>query len=128
HAETVIGTAAQDETVIGWGDEMAAQQQLPSLVGQSVSHYQVLSLLGLGGMGEVYLAQDTSLGRKVALKLLPPAFTRDQERLRRFEREARLVSALNHPNILTIYEVGLVGETHFIASEFVDGQTLRERW
>ncbi len=92
--------------------EMAAQQQNPSLVGQSISHYQVLSLLGAGGMGEVYLAQDPRLGRKVALKLLPGAFTRDQERLRRFEREARLVSALNHPNILTIYEVGLAGETH----------------
>ncbi len=113
--------------VAGVVAEMAAQQQNPSLVGQSVSHYQVLSLLGAGGMGEVYLAQDPRLGRKVALKLLPGAFTRDQERLRRFEREARLVSALNHPNILTIYEVGLAGETHFIATEFVDGQTLRER-
>ncbi len=107
--------------------EMIAQQPNPSLVGHSISHYQVLSLLGAGGMGEVYLAQDTSLGRKVALKLLPPAFTRDQERLRRFEREARSASALNHPNILTIYEVGVVGETHFIATEFIDGQTLRKR-
>jgi eukaryotic-like serine/threonine-protein kinase len=100
---------------------------VPSLAGQGLSHYQVLSLLGAGGMGEVYLAQDTSLGRKVALKVLPPTFTRDQERLRRFETEARTVSALNHPNILTIYEVGLIGDTHFIATEFVDGQTLRER-
>src|SRR2546428_11760102 len=115
-AETVIGMAAPAETVIGEGAEMADEQQNPSLVGQSVSHYQVLSLLGVGGMGEGYLAQDTRLGRKVALKLLPPAFTRDQERLRRFEREARTVSALNHPNILTIYEVGLAGDTHFIAT------------
>jgi len=107
--------------------EMIAQQPNPSLVGHSISHYQVLSLLGAGGMGEVYLAQDTSLGRKVALKLLPATFTRDQERVRRFEREARAVSALNHPNILTIYEVGIAGETHFIATEFIDGQTLRER-
>ena len=99
---------------------------VPSLLGHSVSHYQVLSLLGAGGMGEVYLAQDTSLGRKVALKLLPPAFTGDQERLRRFQQEARSVSALNHPNILTIYEVGIAGDNHFIASEFIDGQTLRE--
>ncbi len=113
--------------VAGVVAEMAAQQQNLSLVGRSISHYQVLSLLGAGGMGEVYLAQDTSLGRKVALKLLPPAFTRNQERVRRFEREARAVSALNHPNILTIYEVGIVGETHFIATEFIDGQTLRER-
>jgi serine/threonine-protein kinase len=106
---------------------MAAQEQTPWLVGHSMSHYQVLSLLGAGGMGEVYLAQDMSLGRKVALKLLPPAFTRDQERLRRFEREARSVSAINHPNIMTIYEIGVVGENHFIAAEFIDGQTLRER-
>jgi eukaryotic-like serine/threonine-protein kinase len=106
---------------------LGAQPKNPSLIGRNLSHYQVLSLLGAGGMGQVYLAQDARLGRKVALKLLPPAFTQDQKRLRRFEREARLVSALNHPNILTIYEVGLTGETHFIASEFVDGQTLRAR-
>src|SRR5262245_4766176 len=113
--------------VAGVVSEMAAQQQNPSLIGHNISHYQVLSLLGAGGMGEIYLAQDTNLGRKVALKLLPPAFTRDQERVRRFEREARSASALNHPNILTIYEVGVVGETRFIATEFIDGQTLRER-
>ncbi|HZO83600.1 MAG TPA: serine/threonine-protein kinase, partial [Verrucomicrobiae bacterium] len=113
--------------VAGVAAIMAAQQKNHSLIGRNVSHYQVLSLLGAGGMGEVYLAQDTRLGRKVALKLLPRAFTRDEERLRRFRREARLVSALNHPNILTIYEDGLTGETHFIASEFVDGQTLRQR-
>src|SRR5689334_20957848 len=99
----------------------------PSLAGNSLSHYQVLSLLGAGGMGEVYLAEDASLGRKVALKVLPPTFTRDRERLRRFEREARTISAINHSNILTIYEVGVIGDTHFIATEFIDGQTLRER-
>lgn len=117
--------------VAGVVAEMADQEQTRSqslsLVGKSISHYRVLSLLGAGGMGEVYLAQDTVLRRNVALKLLPPAFTGDRERLRRFEREARLVSALNHPNILTVYAVGIVGETHFIATEFVDGQTLRER-
>src|SRR5262245_50696761 len=113
--------------VAGLVADLAAQEQHSSLIGHSISHYQVLSLLGAGGMGEVYLALDTNLGRKVALKLLPPAFTRDQERLRRFEREARSASALNHPNILTIYEVGVVGETRFIATEFIDGQTLRER-
>src|SRR5215510_4321754 len=107
--------------------EMVAAEQATALIGEKISHYQVLSLLGAGGMGEIYLAQDTNLGRKVALKLLPPAFTRDQERVRRFEREARSASALNHPNILTIYEVGVVGETRFIATEFIDGQTLRER-
>jgi len=112
--------------VAGVADEMAAQEQNLSLIGHSVSHYQVLSLLAVGGMGEVYLAQDTRLGRKVALKLLPEAFTSNQERLQRFEREARTVSALNHPNILTLYEVGLADETHFIATEFIDGQTLRK--
>src|SRR5262245_47446292 len=106
---------------------LLAEQKHPSLVGHSVSHYQVLSLIGAGGMGEVYLAEDARLGRKVALKMLPRAFTGDQERVRRFEQEARAASALNHPNILTIHEVGVAGETHFIATEFIDGQTLRER-
>src|SRR5262245_45651879 len=78
-------------------------------------------------MGEVYLAQDTRLGRKVALKRLPPTSTRDEEPLRRFEWGARSASALNRPNILTIYEVGVADDTHFIATEFIDGQTLRER-
>src|SRR5574341_702135 len=111
--------------------EMAARQPNPSLTGHSISHYQVLSLLGAGGMGEVYLAQDTSLGRKVALKLLPAEFTKDPDRVRRFKQEARAASALNHPNIITIYEIGEVqteaGGLHFIATEFIDGQTLRER-
>ncbi len=111
--------------------EMAAQQPNPSLTGHSISHYQVLSLLGAGGMGEVYLAQDMSLGRKVALKLLPAEFTKDPDRVRRFKQEARAASALNHPNIITIYEIGETQKEarglHFIATEFIDGQTLRER-
>jgi serine/threonine protein kinase len=98
-----------------------------SQVGRQIAHYQILSLLGAGGMGEVYLAQDTRLGRKLALKLLPVAFTQDPERVRRFEQEARAASALNHPNIVTIYEIGQVGDTHFIATEFIDGQTLRQQ-
>ena len=101
---------------------LLAQQKNPSLIGHSLSHYRVLSLIGAGGMGEVYLAQDARLGRKVALKLLPAIFTSDRERLRRFEQEARSVSSLNHPNILTIYEVGVAGETLFIATEFIDGR------
>jgi serine/threonine protein kinase len=107
--------------------EMLADRKEPSLVGRDISHYQVLSLIGAGGMGEVYLAQDSSLGRKVALKLLPAAFTQDRERVRRFEREARSVSALNHPNIVTIYEVGQVEGRHFIAAEYIEGQTLRQQ-
>jgi len=107
-------------------DEIAAEQD-QSLLGRQVDHYRILSLLGAGGMGEVYLAEDMQLGRKVALKLLPGEFTRDRERLYRFEREARAASALNHPNIITIFEIGEVNDIHFIATEFIDGQTLRQR-
>jgi eukaryotic-like serine/threonine-protein kinase len=103
-----------------------AEDRATSLVGRRFSHYRIESLLGVGGMGEVYLAEDTSLGRKVALKLLPEYFTRDAERLRRFEQEAHAASALNHPNILTIYEIGQVDGHHYMATEFIDGETLRE--
>lgn len=95
--------------------------------GQSLGSYRVLSPLGRGGMGEVYLAEDSRLGRKVALKLLPSSFTNDAERLARFEREARAASGLNHPNILTIYEVGSFDGRQFIAAEYVEGETLRQR-
>jgi len=105
-----------------------AQTQLATLsTGRKLGHYQVMTRLGAGGMGEVYLARDERLGRKVALKLLPARFTQDADRVRRFEQEARAASALNHPNILTIYEIGEVDGTHFIATEFVEGQTLRQR-
>lgn len=96
-----------------------------SLCGSSLGHYQVLSVLGVGGMGEVYLARDLRLDRKVALKLLPAQFTADPARIKRFEREARAASALNHPNIITIYEVGETEGQHFIAMEYIDGETLR---
>ncbi|MDQ3011195.1 MAG: serine/threonine-protein kinase, partial [Acidobacteriota bacterium] len=95
-----------------------------SLIGQTLGAYSVISVLGIGGMGEVYLARDTRLARKVALKLLPPQYTRDLARIKRFEREARAASALNHPNIITIYEIGQIENKHFIAAEYVDGQTL----
>jgi eukaryotic-like serine/threonine-protein kinase len=95
--------------------------------GQSFGQYRDVKPLGEGGMGEVYLALDTRLRRKVALKLLPPACTHDPERVRRFEREALAASALSHPNIVTIYEVGEVDGRHFIAAEYVEGETLRER-
>lgn len=93
--------------------------------GQQLGHYRMLSPLGKGGMGEVWLAQDQRLGRKAALKLLPANLTGNRDRLHRFELEARAASALNHPNILTIYEIGEDHGIHFIATEFIDGSTLR---
>jgi serine/threonine-protein kinase len=96
------------------------------IVGKQIGHYQVLNQIGRGGMGEVFLAHDTRLGRKVALKLLRTDFTRNEERVRRFQQEARAASALNHPNILTIYEIGSEDNTHFMATEYVEGETLRQ--
>jgi Tol biopolymer transport system component len=98
-----------------------------SLTGQQINHYKILAELGAGGMGEVYLAQDTKLGRKVALKLLPASFRDDENRLQRFQQEARTASALNHPNILTIYEIGDAVGREYIATELIEGQTLRQR-
>jgi len=94
--------------------------------GRTVGSYKIIERLGAGGMGEVYLAQDGRLNRLVALKILPAFFATDDMRLRRFQREARAVSALNHPNILTIHEVGEAQEIHFIATEFIAGQTIRD--
>jgi eukaryotic-like serine/threonine-protein kinase len=99
----------------------------PSLVGQTLAHYHILSAIGAGAMGEVYLARDTRLDRQVALKILPARFTRSSERVARFRREAKAASALNHPNIITIYDIGQIGDIWFIAAELIKGVTLRER-
>src|SRR5438046_8934533 len=101
--------------------------QADLLVGRTIGHYKISERIGTGGMGEVYLATDMTAGRKAALKLLPARFTGDAERLKRFQQEARAVVGLNHPNILTVYEIGEDHSTHYIASELIEGETLRQR-
>ncbi len=120
-AETFIEAPALEVAA-----KMAAADQARSLVGHEINHYRILSLLGAGGMGRVYLAEDINLSRRVALKLLPAEPTRNSHRVLRFKQEARVISALNHPNIITIYEVGEIADMHYIATEFIDGQTLRQ--
>src|SRR5438552_5085692 len=96
-------------------------------IGTKLGRYQIRSKLGAGGMGEVYLAQDTKLDRKVALKILPAEVASNRDRMERFIREAKSAAALSHPNIAQIFEIGEEDGTHFIAMEFVDGVTLREK-
>ena len=100
---------------------------MPISAGVRLGRYEIRSQLGAGGMGEVYLALDTELDRTVALKILPEALASDPQRLQRFIQEAKAASALNHPHILTIYEIGDTGASRFIATEFIDGETLRQR-
>src|SRR6185369_4983480 len=97
------------------------------MIGEILSHYRIIEKIGAGGMGEVYLAQDTKLDRKVALKILPTNVAANQDRMRRFVQEAKAAAALNHPNIAHIYEIGESEATNFIAMEFIDGKTLREK-
>ena len=104
-----------------------AKSREQGATGSVLAHYRVEELLGSGGMGEVFAAIDTLTNRRVALKLLPDYFANDAERVLRFEQEARAVLTLNHPNIVTIYEVGEADHTHFIATEFIEGETLRQR-
>src|SRR5947199_4328701 len=101
--------------------------QADLLVGRTIGHYKISKRIGTGGMGEVYLATDVTAGRKAALKLLPERFTGDAERLTRFQQEAHALVGLNHPNILTVYEIGEDHSTHYIASELIEGETLRQR-
>ena len=105
--------------------ELVTNDSADALVGKLIGHYRIESLIGVGGMGEVYLARDERLGRKAALKLLPDSLTTDETQLSRFKNEARTASALNHPNILTVYEIGAEGNVQFIATEFIEGVTLR---
>jgi eukaryotic-like serine/threonine-protein kinase len=123
-AHEVAGSFLQSPAVEGAAREIAADEvtsPAPQLIGRELANYRIVSLLGRGGMGEVYLAEDKRLHRKVALKFLPARFTNDAERVRRFNREAAVASATNHPNILTIHEIGEVNSAHYIVSEFVEG-------
>src|SRR5213595_4202875 len=113
--------------VAGLAASIVENGQADLVVGRTIGHYKISKRIGTGGMGEVYLATDMTAGRKAALKLLPERFTGDAERLKRFEQEARALVGLNHPNILTIYEIGEDDSTHYIASELIEGETLRQR-
>ena len=128
--ESLLASHEQDGRSLDAADiaaDLLGGDHIEGTVGRTIGPYKILKPLGRGGMGAVFLAEDAKLGRQIALKVLPAEFTRDRDRLRRFEQEARAASALNHPNIVTIYDSGDSGDLHFIAMEFVDGVTLRER-
>ena len=123
--KSLLTSYGNDDSFFEDSASALAAEMFGDMVGETIGPYEVLSELGSGGMGTVYLAQDARLGRKIAIKLLPSQFTNDKDRLRRFQQEARAASALNHPNILTVYEVEQREGLHYIATEFVDGVTLR---
>ena len=116
-----------ETSAVGLATKIIENGQADLLVGQTIGHYKISERIGAGGMGEVYLATDMTAGRKAALKFLPTRFTGDAERLKRFQQEARAVVGLNHPNIVTVYEIGEDHSTHYIASELIEGETLRQR-
>src|SRR6266487_3146205 len=116
-----------ETSAVGLATKIIQNGQADLLIGRTIGHYKLSERIGTGGMGEVYLAADIVAGRKAALKLLPVRFTGDAERLKRFQQEARAVVGLNHPNILTVYEIGEDHSTHYIASELIEGETLRQR-
>src|SRR5215472_3135765 len=116
-----------DRPILDAVRKVAEEPQSTLVAGTRIGQYLIIGRVGAGGMGQVYVAQDARLQRKVALKVLSPHLTQDAHALHRFEHEARAASALNHPNILTIFEFGESNGIHFIASEFVEGQTLRQK-
>src|SRR6059036_1068357 len=116
-----------ETSAVGLAASIIQNGQADLLIGRTIGHYKLSERIGTGGMGEVYLATDMTAGRKAALKLLPERFTADAERLKRFQQEAHAVVGLNHPNILTVYEIGEDHSIHYIASELIEGETLRQR-
>jgi serine/threonine protein kinase len=116
-----------ETSAAGIATRIIGNGQADLLVGQTIGHYKISESIGTGGMGDVYLATDITAGRKAALKVLPMRFTGDAERLKRFQQEARAVVGLNHPNIVTVYEIGEDHSTHYIASELIEGETMRQR-
>jgi serine/threonine-protein kinase len=116
-----------ETSAVGLATRIIQNGQADSLVGETIGHYKISERIGSGGMGEVYLATDITAGRQAALKILPTRFAGDAERLKRFQLEAHAIVALNHPNILTVYEIGEDHSTQYIASELIEGETLRQR-
>src|SRR4030095_3632630 len=121
------GLSIVDEPAVKVAAGLLVSSENELIEGQLIGRYEIVRPIGKGGMGDVYLAKDKLLNRRVALKLCPIDYSGDNEHLQRFEREAQAASALNHPNILTIHETGRVGNQEFISTEFVEGETLRQR-